>query len=305
MSWLQLRIKTSKADVEALEDALLESGALSVTLEDSADEPILEPGVGQTPLWDSLRVTGLYPSNTDTPQVIALLAAHFTLTADQWHWDILENQAWETLWMEHYHPIQCGEHLWICPSWCEPPDANAVNLSLDPGLAFGSGTHATTFLCLQWLDSQDLRGKTVIDFGCGSGILGIAALLLGAKHVIAVDNDPQALTSTRTNATRNNLSEAQITTYLPDQVPPGSADLVIANILAAPLIELADQLTGLTVAGGKLCMSGMIIAQIQTVMPCYTEHFTFAEALTQEDWVCLTAEKAVEKAVEKTTDDAA
>ena len=291
MNWLQLRITAKKDEIEDLEDALLASGALSVTLEDDANEPILEPGVGQTPLWDYLRVTGLYPSTTNTTQTLEQLGKYYSGVLDHSYWEILENQAWETLWMEHYHPIQCGERLWICPSWCQPPDPNAINLALDPGLAFGSGTHATTFLCLQWLDAQDLHDKTVIDFGCGSGILGIAAILLGAKHVTAVDNDPQALTSTRANAERNNLNEAQIKTCLPDQLPPDSADIVIANILAAPLIELADQLTSHTSTGGKLCMSGMITSQAQTVMPAYTQHFNFTAPLTREGWVCLAAEK--------------
>jgi len=291
MSWLQLRIAVNKPDVEALEDALLASGAVSVTLEDGADDPILEPGVGETPLWNSLRVTGLYPSDIHTELAFQLLSESFSGQLEHWRWEILEDQPWETLWTEHYKPIPCGERLWICPSWREPPDPNAVNLSLDPGLAFGSGTHPTTFLCLQWLDAQSLAGKTVIDFGCGSGILAIAALLLGAKQVIATDNDPQALLATRDNAQRNGLSESQLRVCLPEDLNAEPADLVLANILAAPLISLAGQLTSLTRAGGQLCLSGMIASQTEAVMAAYSEHFRFAPPLGREEWFCLTAEK--------------
>lgn len=293
MSWLQLRIATNKSELDALEDALLACGAVSVTLEDGADDPILEPGVGETPLWNSLRVTGLFPSDIHTELVLQLLSENFSGQLQHWRWEILEEQPWETLWTEHYQPIQCGERLWICPSWREPPNPEAVNLSLDPGLAFGSGTHATTFLCLQWLDAQPLAGKTVIDFGCGSGILAIAALLLGAKQVLATDNDPQALLATRDNAQRNGLSESQLPVYLPEELPGEPVDIVLANILAEPLITLAEQLTALTAPGGQLCLSGMIAAQTDAVMSAYREHFHFAPPLNSGEWFCLTAEKRV------------
>ncbi len=293
MSWLQLRIAVDKSEVEALEDALLASGAVSVTLEDGADNPILEPGVGETPLWNSLIVTGLYPADIHTDLAVQLLRENYYGQLLQWRWEILEDQPWETLWTEHYQPIQCGEKLWICPSWREPPNPDAVNLSLDPGLAFGSGTHATTFLCLQWLDAQVLAGKTVIDFGCGSGILAIAALLLGAKQVVATDNDPQALLATRENARRNDLSEAQLSVCLPQDLNIGAADIVLANILAEPLITLAGQLTALTAPSGLLCLSGMIASQTEAVMSAYSEHFNFASPSCQEEWFCLTAEKRV------------
>ena len=291
MNWLQLRIAVDKPEVEALEDALLASGAVSVTLEDGADDPILEPGVGETPLWNSLRVTGLYPADIHTELAFQLLRENFSGQLQHWRWEILEDQPWETLWTEHYQPIQCGEKLWICPSWREPPNPDAVNLSLDPGLAFGSGTHATTFLCLQWLDAQPLSGKTVIDFGCGSGILAIAALLLGAKHVIATDNDPQALLATRDNARRNGLDEAQLSVCLPQDLDAGPADIVLANILAEPLIFLAGQLTTLTAPSGQLCLSGMIASQTDPVMSAYSEYFRFASPLCREEWFCLTADK--------------
>ncbi len=292
MSWLQLCIAANKPEIEALEDALLASGAVSVTLEDGADDPILEPGVGETPLWNSLRVTGLYPSDIHTELALQLVSENFSGLLQHWRWEILEDQPWETLWTEHYQPIQCGEKLWICPSWREPPNPNAVNLSLDPGLAFGSGTHATTFLCLQWLDTQSLEGKTVIDFGCGSGILAIAAILLGAKHVIATDNDPQALLATRDNARRNGLNEAQLSTCLPEQLVSKSVDIMLANILAAPLISLANKLTALISPGGQLCLSGMITSQADIVMSAYSEYFHFAAPRCREEWLCLVAKKS-------------
>ncbi|OUS17389.1 ribosomal protein L11 methyltransferase [Gammaproteobacteria bacterium 50_400_T64] len=291
MSWLQLRIAVNKPEVEALEDAFLASGAVSVTLEDGADDPILEPGVGKTPLWNSLRVTGLYPSDIHTELAFQLLSENFSGQLQHWRWEILEDQPWETLWTEHYQPIQCGDKLWICPSWREPPNPDAVNLLLDPGLAFGSGTHPTTFLCLQWLDAQPLAGKTLIDFGCGSGILAIAALLLGAKHVIATDNDPQALLATRDNAQRNGLSEAQLSVCLPEQLHTEPVDIVLANILAGPLISLSEQLIELTAPKGKICLSGMIASQSEPLMAAYSEHFRFAPPLSREEWFCLTAEK--------------
>ncbi len=293
MSWLQLRIAVDKPEVEALEDALLASGAVSVTLEDGADNPILEPGVGETPLWNRLRVTGLYPADIHTDLAFQLLSENYGGQLQQWRWEILEDQPWATLWTEHYQPIQCGEKLWICPSWREPPKPDAVNLSLDPGLAFGSGTHATTFLCLQWLDAQTLEGKTIIDFGCGSGILAIAALLLGAKQVVATDNDPQALLATRENARRNALSEAQLSVCLPRDLNAAPADIVLANILAEPLISLSEQLSALTAPGGQLCLSGMIAPQTQTVMSAYSEHFLFDAPSYREEWFCLTAKKRV------------
>ena len=183
-------------------------------MQDQEDQPILEPGVGETPLWDKIKIIGLFPADTDTDLATVTSTANYGDTLPEHRWEILEDKDWEREWMQHYHPLQCGDRLWVCPSWIEPPQPRAVNLLLDPGLAFGTGTHPTTFLCLEWLDSIDLRGKTVIDYGCGSGILGIAALLLGASKVIAIDNDPRlcwplATTAGATASTRQNCSPAR------------------------------------------------------------------------------------------------
>jgi len=295
MAWLQVHLFAERANTEAVEDALLDCGAVSVTLADSADNPILEPGVGETPLWETVKITGLFELPADQAQLSAnfrTLQPGFN-TADL-HWERVEDQAWERAWMDHFEPIQCGQRLWICPSWQEPPEPDAVNLRLDPGLAFGSGTHPTTFLCLQWLDSLELTGKTVIDYGCGSGILGIAALLLGAARVIAVDNDPQALIATRDNLERNHLASDRLTTYLPEEAPEPlmkeGADILVANILAGPLISLAPKLTSFTASNGQLCLSGITREQAPEVVAAYPE-FAFDPLIAHEEWVRLTAHK--------------
>ncbi|WIO74078.1 50S ribosomal protein L11 methyltransferase [Porticoccaceae bacterium LTM1] len=291
MSWLQLKLDTTRDGVEAVEDALLAAGAVSVTLLDRADQPILEPAVGETPLWDQVRVIGLFTANTDTEQATETARDSLGKELPDHSWEILEDKDWEREWMKYYHPIQCGERLWICPSWLEPPVPNAVNLMLDPGLAFGTGTHPTTFLCLQWLDGIDLKGKTVVDYGCGSGILGIAALLLGAEKVIAIDNDPQALLATRDNGERNNIDPNKLFTYLPGEQPELQADVTVANILAAPLISLAETISGLTRSGGKLCMAGLIVPQIEDVMAPYANQFEFDTPVSKEDWARLSGVK--------------
>ena len=291
MPWLQVHLETNRDRTEQAEDALLECGAVSVTLTDNADNPILEPGVGETPLWETVKITGLFELPADqqliTSELLALLPHCQSGDLD---WETVEDQPWERAWMEHFEPIQCGERLWICPSLQEPPDPEAVNLRLDPGLAFGSGTHPTTFLCLQWLDGVDLKGKTVIDYGCGSGILGIAALLLGAERVIAVDNDPQALLATIDNLERNDLPAERLSVYLPEDAPEITADVLLANILAGPLISLAGKLTSLTNKGGKICLSGLTREQAQEVMAAYPQ-FSFTPEEQKDNWVRLTASK--------------
>ncbi|WP_304164864.1 50S ribosomal protein L11 methyltransferase, partial [Lonsdalea britannica] len=201
MPWIQLKINTSGAHAEPLGDALVESGAVSVTFQDTHDTPVFEPLPGETRLWGDTDVIGLYDAETDMKVVVAILEQEPLLGAGFKHKiEQLEDKDWEREWMDNFHPMQFGERLWICPSWRDIPDPNAVNVMLDPGLAFGTGTHPTTALCLQWLDGLDLQGKTVIDFGCGSGILAIAALKLGAARAIGIDIDPQAIQASRDNA---------------------------------------------------------------------------------------------------------
>lgn len=292
MNWLQLHITTSRDQADAVDEALLAAGAVSVTLQDHADQPILEPAVGETPLWDQILITGLFNADTDTDQATVIATANFAATLPPYRWEILEDKDWEREWMENFHPMRFGNRLWICPSWKQPPEADAVNLLLDPGLAFGTGTHPTTALCLRWLDSCNLEGKVVIDYGCGSGILGIAALLLGAKEVIAIDNDPQALIATRDNAQRNHIDEHKIRTYLPEQAPQQmQADIVVANILAGPLEQLSPLLSALTVSGGELALSGIINSQASQLVNCYQQWFDMQAPVIEQDWVRLSGRK--------------
>ncbi|WP_444926577.1 50S ribosomal protein L11 methyltransferase [Microbulbifer sp. TRSA002] len=291
MPWLQLRVDTDRDHAEKIEDALLFAGAVSVTLQDNADQPILEPGLGEVPLWEQTRVTGLFDAEVDTSVTEAKAASFLCEMLPNARWEQLEDKDWEREWMTHYKPIQCGPNLWICPSWCEPPQPDAVNLLLDPGLAFGTGTHPTTFLCLQWLAQQELAGKSAIDFGCGSGILGISALLLGAERVLGTDIDPQALLASRDNAQRNGIDPERFPVYLPEQMPSEAADVMLANILAGPLVELAPQLIQLTQLGGKICLSGILSSQAEQVKNAYSEWIKFDPDGEHEGWVRLTGKR--------------
>ncbi len=288
MPWLELRIDSSREDAPALEDALLSAGALSVTLQDNADQPIFEPALGETPLWQETRVTGLFEADVDTATVAR------TLHLSHPHWHVVEDKDWEREWMQHYQPIQCGERLWICPSWLAPPDPDAVNLLLDPGLAFGTGTHPTTFLCLSWLAEQEVRDLSVIDYGCGSGILGIASLLLGARQVVGVDIDPQALLATRDNVQRNGLDPAQFPVFFPQRAPAQPVDLLLANILAGPLVELAPTLLALLKPGGRLCLSGVLASQAETVQQAYRGAIDFDPIRQKDEWVCMTGVRRID-----------
>lgn len=291
MPWLQLKVKTSRSHTEKLEDALLASGAVSVTLQDAADQPIFEPALGETPLWDDVHITGLYSADIDTVTATSQAQEVFGDELPAHKWELLEDKDWEREWMKNYHAIRCGERLWICPSWQAPPEPDKINLMLDPGLAFGTGTHPTTFMCLQWIDQQDLSGLHIVDYGCGSGILGIAALLMGARQVIGVDIDPQALLATTDNARRNKLPADAMPVYFPPRCPKIEVDVVLANILAGPLAELATTLNALTKPGGKICLSGILGVQAEAVMAAYQPWFDFDAVVNQDEWVRLTATK--------------
>ncbi len=291
MPWLQLRVDTSRDAAANIEDAILAAGAVSVTLQDNADQPILEPALGETPLWQETRVTGLFEADIDTSGTTQQISANLAQGLPNHSWEQLEDKDWEREWMNNYHPIHCGGDLWICPSWLEPPKPDAVNLLLDPGLAFGTGTHPTTFLCLQWLSEQNVDDCTLIDYGCGSGILGVAALLLGGKSVVGVDIDPQALIATRENTARNQIAAERFDVFMPQKCPDAQVDIMLANILAGPLAELAPSLNTLTKPGGRLCLSGVLNTQAETVMEAYREWFDFDPVRSKEEWVCLTAVK--------------
>ncbi|WP_338884209.1 50S ribosomal protein L11 methyltransferase [Xenorhabdus sp. TH1] len=292
MPWIQLRLNTTGQQAEALGDELMESGAVSVTFQDSHDTPIFEPLPGETRLWGDTDVIGLYDAEMDMKAVVSQLEQLPQLGKGFIHKiEQLEDKDWEREWMDNFHPMRFGKRLWICPSWREVPEPEAVNVMLDPGLAFGTGTHPTTSLCLQWLDGLDLAGKTVIDFGCGSGILAIAALKLGAKHAIGIDIDPQAIQASRDNAERNGVSD-QLTLYLSkDQPKDLECDIVIANILAGPLRELAPVIGSLPKSGGLLGLSGVLASQADGVAQAYDNEFIIDPIAEQEEWCRITGIK--------------
>lgn len=292
MSWIQIRIHAQRAQVNSIEDALMAQGALSVTLQDDADQPILEPELGTNPIWDETQIIGLFEASQNSEQLLQNLNDVYQNVSGQplpkHKLEILEDKDWIRAWMEDYHPMQFGQRLWVCPSWQTPPQPDAVNLMLDPGLAFGTGTHPTTDLCLQFLDQQVEGGELVVDYGCGSGILGIAALLLGSEKMVGVDIDPQALTATRDNAGRNNISDDLYDVFLPDKTPDVTADIMVANILAGPLQMLAPDIARLTRPGGKLALSGLLAEQAEEVSQCYSQWYNMNPAKQLGDWVLLT-----------------
>ncbi len=284
MAWLQLHLATTEKQADAFQSALEEMGACAVTLTDGADQPVFEPPPGTRPLWQNTVVSALFESGRDPGHIIAALTQQ-GLTADAHHHETLEDQAWERAWMDDFAPMRFGERLWIVPSWSEAPDPDAVNLKLDPGLAFGTGTHETTALCLEWLDQADLQGKSVLDFGCGSGVLAIAALLLGAGNATGTDIDPQALTASEDNARNNGVSDG-LSLYLPDNLPAEyRCDVLVANILAGPLVELAGQLAGYCRPGASLALSGILAEQAESVRTAYAHWFDLNPTTQQGDWV--------------------
>lgn len=293
MPWIQIKLNATNQNAEPISDMLMEkTGALSVTFLDAKDTPVFEPLPGETRLWGDMDVLALYDAETDTQLVIQQIQAS-QLLADDFAYKIeqIEDKDWEREWMDNFHPMKFGERLWICPSWRDIPDPNAVNVLLDPGLAFGTGTHPTTALCLQWLDSLDLTGKTVIDFGCGSGILAIAAIKLGAAKVIGIDIDPQALLASKDNAARNGVAD-KIEVYLPQNQPDNLiADVVVANILAGPLRELSPVIKSLIKPAGQLAMSGVLNTQAEDVANYYRDELSIDPIVEQEEWCRITGQK--------------
>jgi ribosomal protein L11 methyltransferase len=284
MPWIQLKINSQAEYAEQIGEMLSANGAQAVTFVDAKDTPIYEPKPGEVMLWPNTQVVGLYDAQFDMSHVLSqlskskLLGKNFNHILDQ-----LEDKDWEREWMVNFHPMQFGKRLWICPSWCDVPDPTAVNVLLDPGLAFGTGTHPTTSLCLRWLDSLELSQATVVDFGCGSGILGIAALKLGAKRVIGIDIDPQALLASQDNANRNDVGE-KIELYLPEHQPELQADVVLANILAGPLKELKSVISAYCKSGGKLVLSGILDEQAEEINTFYSDIFDMQLITIDGEW---------------------
>ncbi|HCG7157634.1 TPA: 50S ribosomal protein L11 methyltransferase [Vibrio parahaemolyticus] len=293
MPWIQIKLNATNENAEQIGDMLMEeTGALSVTFLDAQDTPVFEPLPGETRLWGDTDILALYDAEADTNFIIDqikasnMLAENFAYKVEQ-----LADKDWEREWMENFHPMKFGERLWICPSWREVPEPDAVNVMLDPGLAFGTGTHPTTALCLEWLESMDLSGKTVIDFGCGSGILAIAAIKLGAEKVIGIDIDPQALLASKDNAERNGVAD-KLEVYLPQNQPEGLiADVVVANILAGPLRELAPIIKGLVKPNGALAMSGVLDTQAEDVASYYRDELHIDPIVEQSEWCRISGRK--------------
>ncbi len=283
MPWIQIILRTDITHHQQAEQALLDAGALSVTLKDAEDNPVLEPLPGETPLWDDIIVTGLFDADTDSEQlkqqIYNQLGTQLKLKVEA-----LEDKDWVRAWMDDYKPMQFGERLWVCPKHIPPPAPDAVNLMLDPGLAFGTGTHPTTALCLEWLDAAEISGKQILDFGCGSGVLAIAALLLGAAQCDGTDIDPQAITASRDNALANQVSD-QLALYLPDDMPDNKYDLILANILAGPLTELSEQLANYCHPGADIVLSGILETQSEKIIRAYSPWFELDPIAVKDEWI--------------------
>ncbi|PBP68527.1 50S ribosomal protein L11 methyltransferase [Pseudomonas syringae] len=291
MPWLQVRLAISPEQAETYEDALLEVGAVSVTFMDAEDQPIFEPELNTTPLWAHTHLLALFEADTNAEMALAHLSLLTGEELPEHSAEVIEDQDWERSWMDNFQPMCFGKRLWIVPSWHAAPQPDAVNLLLDPGLAFGTGTHPTTALCLEWLDGQDLEGCNVLDFGCGSGLLGISALLLCAEQAVGTDIDVQALEASRDNAGRNNIAAERFPLYLPEDLPPQQADVLVANILAGPLVSLAPQLATLIRTGGRLALSGILAEQGEEVAAAYAESFDLDPIANRDGWVRITGRR--------------
>lgn len=290
MPWLQLKCATQADYIDELSEWLSTNGALSVTYQDAEDQPIYEPPPGQTPLWQHTIITGLFDASAEIDNISEKLQQYANNRISHLRVEILEDKDWVREWMSRYQPMQFGDSLWIVPSHHKPPDPTATNIMLDPGLAFGTGTHPTTAMCLQWLAKHPPQGQLVVDYGCGSGILAIAAAKLGANRVIAVDNDPQALQATIQNAEHNQVAHLIECRGIS---PPLScqSDTLLANILAGPLISLASQFADLVRPNGKIALSGILAEQADSVRHAYQPWFELKDTQQQEDWVLLNASR--------------
>ena len=285
--WTQIRLRTDSKLSDTVSDLLEQMGALAVTFEDAADSPILEPRPGERRLWPMTDVIGLFAKGTDPAPILkalqGILGDHVPMAATA-----LEERNWIRAWMDQFKPVKCGRRLWICPSWLHVDDPSAVTVMLDPGLAFGTGTHPTTWLCLNFLDSLDLEGKTITDYGCGSGILAIAALKLGARQALGVDIDPQAIEASGENARRNGVQDRfKLSLGKPGGAP--QADVTVANILAGPLAELEGEIASLTAPGGRLALSGILEDQADEVCLAYERDFRIDGRAVREGWARIEA----------------
>jgi ribosomal protein L11 methyltransferase len=287
--WHRLTFRISESQLSQAEDVLYALGAVTVSLQDAGDQPLLEPAPGELPTWDQIVVSVLFEQQQNPETLLTEIQQQLqNTTTDGFTFDRLENRHWERAWLDDFKPMSFGDRLWIYPSHITLPQDNSVQIILDPGLAFGTGTHPTTALCLQWLDQHEIQNKTVIDYGCGSGVLAIAALKLGATGALGIDRDPQALIASRWNAEQNGVAE-NLQLFDTTNPPVFEADIVLANILGAILIELRETLSSLVKPGGRLVMSGILENQAAEVQAAYSSSFEFREIRQWEDWVLLEA----------------
>jgi ribosomal protein L11 methyltransferase len=287
MPWQQLHFTVNADEVELISELLFAANALSVSCSDNQDNAIFEPKEGSR-LWEQTQIVGLFDIDCDINDVLKHIALGLTpQSLPPYHVDILEDAVWERAWLEHFKPICIKNTLWICPSEGENPNDGKPVLWLDPGLAFGTGTHATTALCLEALTELPLKDLTIMDYGCGSGILALAALKLGAKKAYAIDNHPQALLATRDNAVKNNIAEESLIVLSPDKCPTVHYDLWIANILLNPLIELEPLFAEHIPAGKTLLLSGVLERQTNELLQHYDKDFTLQKKLERDEWILL------------------
>ena len=293
MPFHQLVIDLGRADPGPVEQACLGLGAIAVSLADAGDHPLLEPEPGATPLWPEVRLTALFGQTADPRLYAAVLTTVLGLPDGAIRIEQVADRPWEREWLKDFRPMRFGGRLWVCPGGQPAPVADAVVLELDPGLAFGTGTHATTALCLEWLDGHALAGRRVLDYGCGSGILALAALRLGADSATAFDTDPQALIATRDNARRNALADRLSIAAAPAAIR-GPFDVLLANILAGPLVSLAPALAGHCAPGGTIVLAGLLDAQAPEVTAAYGPWFDIAPAARRDGWTMLAGRRRVE-----------
>jgi len=289
MAWLQITFAVENTQAEQFGELLFENGALSVTMLDAADQPIYEPPLNTTPLWKETQLKTLFEIGTNVDELLDELQSKWGKQLPFFDIEELEDEDWIQKGTADFHAMQFGKRLWVCPSWeSEVNQQDAVIIQLDPGLAFGTGAHPTTSLCLKWLDDHDLKGKTVLDFGCGTGILAIAAMKLGAATAIGTDNDPQALDASKENAQNN---QVDIELYLPEKLPQNQIDIIVANILANPLCELAPTLIGLVKTSGLLVLSGILHDQSAQICEIYQRFADVLEITQQDDWLRIVVQK--------------
>ncbi len=295
MPWLELQLQVSEQLAESIGELLSELGALSVSFHDAGDQPLYEPAPDTQPLWQQTKVHGLFTIETNLNEIVKKLQSHLGSINNLPYQIIrIEDKDWQKEYQNNTKAICITNRLWICPSWDTitiTDENNPVIVHLDPGLAFGTGSHATTRLCLEWLAKRSARSALVVDYGCGSGILAIAAIKLGAQKVYAVDNDEQALQATHINALRNDLSDDLLITVLPENLHNMQADLLIANILALPLIELSPKFASLLKPGGEIVLSGILREQHEMIISAYKDNFDLRECIELDGWLCLSGNK--------------